>query len=114
VAGNGGARPGAGRPANKELYHADIRKAEHKIKDRLPEIVEAQIALALGVMVEDTNPITHEVAVYQKPPDAKAGQYLMDRLMGKPTERKEVDANVSGVIAMVPWVRAKVADASDS
>lgn len=109
---NGGARPGAGRPANKQLYHADIRKAERKIKDRLPEIVEAQITLALGVWVKEETELGQ--VVYQKPPDFRAAQYLMDRLMGKPVERTEIDANVTGSIAVVPWVRAKVAEVEDA
>jgi hypothetical protein len=43
--------------------------------------------LAAGVWVEEPS-ITGRV-VYQKPPDYKAIAYLIDRIMGKPTDRKE-------------------------
>ncbi len=47
------------------------------------------IALSLGVMVEETDKESGAAIVYQRPPDRGAGQYLIDRIAGKPTERKE-------------------------
>jgi hypothetical protein len=44
--------------------------------------------LATGVLVQDTDREGEEF-IYQKPPDYKAIAYLVDRIMGKPTERKE-------------------------
>lgn len=89
---NGGKRPGAGRPRVRDKYARPVAAAEKKIVDRLPEIVDAQIRLALGVMVEDVNPITGEEAVYKEPPDGKAGQYLINRILGLP--KAKVDLNV--------------------
>lgn len=82
---NGGARPGAGRKRKADLYQAHIRAAEHKILDRLPEIVDWLLTLAEGVRVEETG-LTGTPFTYQKPPDRGACEYLMDRIMGKPTQ----------------------------
>ena len=65
----GGARPGAGRPRRRERFARPIWQAEKRIADALPEIVEALI----------------EQATVKK--DWRAAVYLVDRLMGKPTER---------------------------
>jgi hypothetical protein len=89
----GGARPGAGRPRSRDLYGNEVRAAEEKIKDRLPEIVDAQIELALGVKVEAIDATTGEVSVYRKPPDHKAGEALMNRIMGKVTDQVDVTSN---------------------
>lgn len=86
---NGGARPGAGRKPTALRFESQVRKAEKKIADNLPMLVDKAIELAEGVLVEDVNIITMERSVYQKPPDLGAIKYLIDRIMGKPTERKE-------------------------
>ena len=38
----------------------------------------------------DTNIVTGQLTVYDKPPDRAAGQYLIDRIMGKPIDRQEL------------------------
>lgn len=87
---NGGARPGAGRKPKDEKFKIPIAKAEKKIADKLPMLVDKALELAEGVLVEDINIITLERSVYQKPPDLGAIKYLLDRIMGKPTERREL------------------------
>jgi hypothetical protein len=89
---NGGVRPGAGRKPKAEKYSRDIVAAEKKIRDKLPDIVEAQIGLALGVVVKEFNPITQEDFFYTTIPDRAAGQYLINRIMGAPTQK--VDSKV--------------------
>jgi hypothetical protein len=84
---NGGPRPGAGRKPKADKYVADINKAEKKIRDKLPDIVDAQIGLALGVVVKEFNPITQEDYFYKTVPDRAAGQYLMNRIMGAPLQK---------------------------
>src|SRR5215217_2442850 len=84
---NGGARPGSGRKPKDEKFKQPIAKAEKKIADRLPWLIDKMMELADGVYVEKiglTGPI-----VYQQAPDYKAIAYLVDRIMGKPTDRKE-------------------------
>lgn len=88
MAGKGGARPGAGRKRKAEKFEGQIQKAEGMIADRLPWLVDKAFELADGVYVEKpglTGPI-----IYQLPPDMGAIKYLLDRIMGKPTERREL------------------------
>jgi hypothetical protein len=87
MAQNGGARPGAGRKPKDEKFKQPIAKAEKRIADRLPWLVDKMMELAEGVAVE--KPGLAGPVVYQLPPDYKAIAYLIDRVMGKPTERKE-------------------------
>lgn len=89
---------GPGRPRTRERHAAPVRAAEKKIVDRLPAIVDAQIRLALGVMVEDVNVVTGDLTVYREPPDAKAGQYLINRILGLPAAK--VDVAGSGGFAL--------------
>ncbi len=49
--------------------------------------------LALGVRVEEFDIATMRPVVYQKPPDVKAASYLVDRVMGKPTQKVEADVD---------------------
>lgn len=87
----GGARPGAGRKPKIEKFATQINKAEKRIADRLPLLIDKLFELAEGVLVEDMDWITMKRSVYQKPPDRQAAEYLINRVMGKPTERQEVD-----------------------
>lgn len=85
----GGARPGAGRKPKAVVYVQPIREAEKLIKDRLPWLVDRLFELAEGVRVESTG-ISGEPIVYQRPPDRASCEYLMDRIMGKPTQPVDV------------------------
>lgn len=90
MAGRGGARPGAGRKPKAIKFETQIQKAENKIADRLPWIVDKLLELAEGVAVEKVTPLGIPI-VYQQPPDLGALKYLADRIMGKPTERSDVN-----------------------
>lgn len=87
--GHGGARPGAGRKRKNVKFEDQIHKAESMIADRLPWLVDKAMELAEGVAVEKYNSMGVPM-VYQLPPDMGAIKYLVDRIMGKPTERKEL------------------------
>lgn len=93
----GGARPGAGRPKKRDANAGAVVKAEKKIRDRLPEVIDALFDLALGITVQEVDGEGH-VNVYQKAPDSKAAIYLTDRIMGKPTERTENETDATVVI----------------
>jgi hypothetical protein len=68
-------------------YGGHVARAEARICDALPEIVDNMLALARGVLVEKH---TQEgEVVYRTPPDYKALRYLIDRILGKPVERVE-------------------------
>lgn len=96
--GHGGARPNAGRRASevRKLLEKPIQAAEKRIADRLPHLIENLMVLADGVMVEDVNLVTGEVGVYRKPPDRAANEYLINRVMGKPTDKTEAEVNLTG------------------
>lgn len=87
-----------GRPAKADKFARPVARAEKQIVDALPQIVDAQIALALGVMVQEVDKESGALIVYQRPPDAKAGQYLIDRILGKTTERHEISGPDTGPI----------------
>mgnify|MGYP001591939435 CR=1 FL=1 len=88
MAGLGGARPGAGRKRKSDKFAGQIAKAEKQIADRLPDYVDNMQALATGIFVEEMT-IEGKRIVYQRPPDRQANEYLINRIMGKPTDRKE-------------------------
>lgn len=98
----GGPRPGAGRPKKAKLYENPIRQAEDKIKDRLPWVVDKLFELAEGVWVESTE-IEGARVVYQKPPDRQACEYLMDRIMGKPTQPVEFRERARQIADELGW-----------
>jgi len=84
--GRGGARPGAGRPRKfgPEAL-GPVAAAEAKIRDKLPMIVDRMLELVEGVTVSERDSHGQE-RIYTRPPDREAGKYLMDRVMGKPTQ----------------------------
>lgn len=91
---------GPGRPRKRDANAGAITRAEKQIRDRLPEVVDKMLELAMGVLVEEQT--LEGRFIYQKPPDYKAAAYLIDRIMGKPTERREVK-NQEG--PPIPWDR---------
>lgn len=101
AAGHGGKRAGAGRKPKAEKYERPINRAEKQIVDRLPEIVQAQIDLALGVTVHEVDDDSGGVNIYQKPPDHKAGAYLIDRILGKPTTKVEAGSEDGGPLRII-------------
>ena len=52
--------------------------------------------LANGVRVEVNSEDCDAASVFLRPPDRAAIQYLMDRVMGKPTERLEAEIGGPG------------------
>jgi len=89
VGTNGGARPGAGRKAKAEKFAGPIADAEKQIADRLPEIIDWMFELAEGVTVQESMP-NGGTKTYTRPPDRQANEYLLNRIMGKPTEHHEI------------------------
>lgn len=85
---------GPGRPKRADKYAGQVAKAEKRIADRLPVLVDKMLELADGVVVEDVNPVTGQVGIYREKPDRQALVYLIDRIMGKPTEHKEIDHHI--------------------
>jgi hypothetical protein len=86
---NGGARPGAGRKPKAQVYENEITKADKRIAKNLVRYIENMERLADGVIIQETNIVTGDQQVYQEPPNRQANEYLINRIMGKPTERNE-------------------------
>lgn len=98
---SGGARPGAGRKRVRDVFEKPVREAEKRIADRLPHLLANMFLLADGVMVEGDLPGEDgEPPVYRKPPDRAANEYLINRVMGKPTDKTEADVNVKGGVTI--------------
>lgn len=79
----------AGRPRTADQYAGAIAKANARIAKNLSKYIENMEALADGVFVEEIDLGTMKTKVYQRPPDRQANEYLLNRIMGKPTEHKE-------------------------
>ncbi len=72
----------------KELVLEDIkRNVEQQIMGDMKTLVKVKMESAKGLYAEDKSGI-----VFQKDPDGKAGEYLIDRVLGKPKERVETEA----------------------
>lgn len=84
----GGARPGAGRPRKSDKYAGHIVAAENAIADRLPQYIDNLSRLADGIYREEEDEQGVKY-VYSTPPDRAANEYLINRIMGRPIDRKE-------------------------
>lgn len=114
--GYGGARKGAGRPQNtpRVLAHA-LRKAKGRaianVAEKVQEVLEQSaldnlnnlLNLANGIKVSEG-----DTPVYSVPPDRQSNVYLLDRYLGKPTERVEGRGEVT--IRIVYEKRPRVVD----
>lgn len=125
MAGDGGARPGAGRKPKAIKHETAINRAEKQIKDKLPEIVDRHIELAFGGIeqVEEKwvpagtvmigtgeyakraypeKPFDELVLIERKVShtlqDRAAGQYLINRILGTPTQKSELTGKDGGPI----------------
>jgi hypothetical protein len=89
MAGTGGARPGAGRKRKSDKFAGQIAKAESRIADRLLDYLDNMEQLAAGIWMDEVDK-EGERRLYLRAPDRQANEYLINRIMGKPTERKEL------------------------
>jgi hypothetical protein len=93
--GRGGARAGAGRKPKAQKFVAEVADAERRIVDRLPQLIDNMFLLADGVTVQTVDD-EGGMRVYTRPPDRKANEYLINRILGTPTQRIEVDPDPDG------------------
>ena len=125
MAGTGGRRPGAGRPRKADKFAGAIAKAEKRIADRLPELIDNMFSLANGgyerveeqwapagslwigsgdsarrmfpeLKAGDMVMVKRTVSVADK--DRAANEYLINRILGKPIERQEIGGVDGGLI----------------
>ena len=98
----GGKQPGAGR---KKGTKTQVTIAKEKAREfmidqiakELRPIVTAQVEAAKGMYVQDFIG-TLKVKVYQRVPDLKAGEYLLNQATGKPVETVKVEEEVNLII----------------
>ena len=90
----------SGRPAKAEKYAGAISKAEGRIAKNLARYIENMEALADGIYVEEEDKDGNR-RIYLRAPDRQANEYLINRVMGKPTERQEVDQNGAVTLRIV-------------
>ena len=87
---HGGWRPGAGRKTNAERLARLIEGAETKIGEKLPDLINALVDLALN---PDEKPEVRRKAIVD----------LITRVMGNPANRLEITGSGGGPIEMVAW-----------
>lgn len=85
-----------GRPRREDLYKGHIRAAEDKVADRLGDLVDNLLQLASGYWTEEKLKDGTR-RVYQEPPDRASNEYLINRIMGKPTEPVDVTSDGESV-----------------
>lgn len=127
----------AGRPRKADQYAGEIASGERRIADRLPDLIDNMFVLANGgyERVEEQWAPAGSLYVgsgdslrrmYPDKPgdemvlvrrvlsiadkDRAANQYLIDRIMGKPTERQEMSGPDGGPIEMTARERRKRID----
>lgn len=112
----------SGRPRKADQNAGAVARAEKQIRDRLPSLIENMLILANGGyerveeqyapagslyigsgvdakrMYPEMEPdklvlVKRTVSIADR--DRAANQYLIDRIMGKPTERQEVSGELS-------------------
>lgn len=88
MAQRGGKRPGSGRKPQglkKVLYQTPVQLAEAKIAAKLPWLVDKLFELVEGVEIERVDR-QGQRRIYSQPPDRQAAEYLINRVLGMPTQ----------------------------
>jgi hypothetical protein len=123
--GHGGKRPGAGRKATRVRFPAQAEAVETAIAEQLAAVVAAEIKVALGgyervtttyapagtittgsgeflSLVFPDKPADELVPIKETrsiaEPNIAALEYLIDRIIGRPTQAIEVDADPDGTL----------------
>jgi hypothetical protein len=95
-----------GRPRKAEKFARPIARAEKQIVDKLPTLLARMLELADGVTVQEVE--KDGVRIYTRAPDRAALEYLVNRVMGKPTERQELTGANGGLLALAREVIIEV------
>jgi hypothetical protein len=67
-----------------------VLDTDRYIQERLPQLVECLINMAVGVAVEKVTEKGEQV--YTVPPNRLAAEYLINRALGRPTEKAQLAA----------------------
>ncbi|MCR4338252.1 MAG: hypothetical protein NUW01_00035 [Gemmatimonadaceae bacterium] len=104
----GGARPGSGRKKKAVLLAGSIERIKADIEALAPKIGPALDDLVVGIFVEER--IGDGVRrVYQRPPDIRAIQEVVNRIAGKVTDKVEHSGSVTTEVHVEPGTPRKPA-----
>lgn len=82
-----------------EFNKAELeRRIQLKVGDKIDYLCEKLFELADGVWIFSKSPDGTIIKTYKREPDSKAIQYLIDRVVGKPTQQVETNTQNTGVI----------------
>jgi hypothetical protein len=95
--GRGGARAGAGRKKKAQTFVSVIAAAERRIADRLPQLIDNMMVLADGVTIQEVDS-DGGLNIYTRAPDRRANEYLINRILGTPTQRLDLDTDPDGML----------------
>ncbi len=100
MATHGGKRSGAGKKRGTKAAHTIQAETTReyfvtRVTEELEPIATAQIEAAKGIYVEEIDQETGDrIRVYRRAPDIKAGEYLLNQVVGKAKETVEVHSPV--------------------
>lgn len=95
--GHGGARPGSGRKKKVQLLAGPIERIRGDIEELAPLLGPSLRELVNGVYVEETD--SHGTRrIYRQPPNLGAIQTVIDRVLGKVGDRREITGAGGGPI----------------
>lgn len=90
-------RPKAPHTVEKELNRSFLVK---KVSAEKEAIIQAQIESAKGLYIEQViDGIMTKV--YRKSPDTKAGEYLLNQVIGKPTESIDIKGEITSKVVIL-------------
>lgn len=89
------------------------RRIQEHLSSRLDSYLERLDELADGIWILYRAPDGSVTKTYRRPPDPKVLMYLVDRLIGKPTQQLETTTQSQGLIS-VQHIIKKLSDASNN
>lgn len=95
--------PTSATPRRIKQAHA-IERAELFLARKLPQHLQKLMELANGVVVLGKEDLEGDSTVYVTPPDRQALQFLIERGMGKATNKMEIAGEGGGPIQVLPWL----------
>ena len=96
----GGARPGSGRKKKADILKGPIERITNEIEELAPLIAPSLRELVAGIYVEERiGDGTRRV--YQRPPDFRAIQEVVNRIVGKVVEKREHSGPDGGAIPLI-------------
>lgn len=103
---HGGRRPGAGRKPKVELLAGPIERIKADIEELAPLVGPSLRELVEGIWVEETDRKGNH-RVYQQPPNLGAIVEVINRTLGKVTEKHEVTGELNLLLGAVGEIKQR-------